>query len=251
VEGGLMRQAVAPFARVEELVPDNLPARLFLARIYALSHVPDRALDALGPPLSNPSGFGLTDYNSTEMNVLAATAYFQKDEGAKAVPLLEKEMDRHPDDEQLLLFCAQIFNMHHLYTNALDTINRKLARTPDDPTWIYGKGYASLQIGAYDDAVKALSRILELQTNNPDALFYRGVAQMQAGRLEAARADFLQLQTAYPDNLQVAYNLGDIAWRQHETNEAIRNYEMVVSRAPTNTVELKTIREHLAQLGGK
>jgi tetratricopeptide (TPR) repeat protein len=249
VQAGLMRQATSQFNRVRQLATNNLPTRLFLGRIYTLSRLPDRALEALEDPMTHPSRFGLTDYNSTEMDLLAATAYFQKNEDAKAVPLLEAEMERHPDDDQLLLFSAQIFNMHHLYTNALDTINRKLARSPDDPSWVYGKGYVCLQIGDYDDAVKALTHFLELQTNSPDATFYRGVAQMQAGRLDAARADFLRLQGAYQNNLQVAYNLGDIAWREHQTNEVIRNYQIVVANAPTNAVELKIIKDRLAQLG--
>jgi tetratricopeptide (TPR) repeat protein len=222
-----------------------------MAQVYLAEHLQDKALDALRDPLAEPARFALTKYNATELNVLTATAYFQKNENAAAINLLEKEMELHPDDENLLLACTKAFQGRGFYTNALHAINRQLARTPDDPTWILGKGIASLQVGAYDDSVAALSRMLQLQTNNPDALFNRAVAYLKSGRLDAARADFLNFQTLIPNNLQVAYSLGEIAWRQHATNEVVRNYQMIVANAPTNTPELKEIRERLTQLGVK
>jgi len=247
----LFREALAQFDRVRQLAPDNLTARLFMAQVYLAEHLQDKALDALRDPLAEPARFALTKYNATELNVLTATAYFQKNENAAAINLLEKEMELHPDDENLLLACTKAFQGRGFYTNALHAINRQLARTPDDPTWILGKGIASLQVGAYDDSVAALSRMLQLQTNNPDALFNRAVAYLKSGRLDAARADFLNFQTLIPNNLQVAYSLGEIAWRQHATNEVVRNYQMIVANAPTNTPELKEIRERLTQLGVK
>jgi Flp pilus assembly protein TadD len=204
-------------------------------------------LEVLKAPLAEPARFTLTGYDeaSTELDVLAAGAYLEKGDNAPGVALLEKEMDRHPDNETLLMMAAQSFNMHHLYTDSLRVINRKLARSPDDPTWIFGKGLVSLQLSNYNDAVAALSRFLQMETNNPNALFNRGVAYLQSGHLDAARADLLQFQTAYASNLETAYDLGEIAWRQHQTNEIIRNYQILVANAPTNVPEMKTVRERL------
>jgi tetratricopeptide (TPR) repeat protein len=251
MQGGLMRQAVAQFNRVRQLVPDNLPARLFLAQIYLFSRQPDRALEALHDPLTQPARFSLTEFNATELNVLAAAAHFQRNETPDGVALLESEITRHPDDETLLTAAAQSFFMRGLYTNALHAVNRQLARTPDDPQWLFGKGFASLQIGAYNDAVAALSKILETQTNNPDVLFNRAIAYLKSDRLDAARADYHQLQATYTNSFQVAYGLGEIASRQHDTNEAIRNFKIYLANAPTNSGEFKTVRERLNQLGGQ
>ncbi len=251
MQAGLMRQATALFNRVRQLAPDNLAARLFLAQVYIGARLPDEAMEALYDPLKQPQRFALTEFNSTELDILAAAAHFQKNENAAGVALLETEMVRHPDDETLMLVSAQVFNMRGLYTNALRAINRKLARSPDDPTWLYGKGIASVQVGDYNEAVKAMSRFLEIQTNSPDALYNRGLAYFKSDQLDAARADFLKLQSVYTNNSQVAYGLGEIAWRQHETNEALRNYKVFIANTPTNTVELKSVRERVAEIGGK
>jgi len=253
MRGGLMRQAVAQFYRVRQLAPNNLAARLFLAQIYIFARQPDRALEALHDPLTDHARFALTDYddNSIELDVLAAAAHFQKNETADGVALLETEITRHPYDDTLLLASAQSFVMRGLYTNALEVINRKLARTPDDLQWLYGKGIVSLKIGAYNEAVTALSKFLETQTNNPDARFNRAIAYLQSGRLDAARADYRQLQSTYTNSFQVAYGLGEIASRQHDTNEAVRNFKIYLASAPTNSAEFKTVRERLARFGGQ
>ena len=250
-QAGLMRQAVASFNRVRQLAPDNLLTRTFLAQIYIFARLPDKAMEVLHDPLTRPKDFSLTEFNSTEVKYLAAAAHFQKKENTEGVALLESEIARHPDNETLLMFSAQKFIMLGLYTNALQVINHKLARTPDDPQWLYGKGIICLQLGAYNDAVTALSKTLEAQTNNADARYNRGFAYFQSGHLDAARADFRQVQSAFANSFQVAYGLGEIASRQHDTNEAVRNYKIFLGNAPTNAAELKTVRERLTQLGGQ
>jgi len=77
--------------------------------------------------------------------------------------------------------------------------------------------------------------VLATQTNNPSVLFNRALACLDSGKLEAARADFKTLQLSLTNSFQVAYGLGEIAWRQHDTNEAVRNYEIYLASAKTNT----------------
>jgi len=245
------RQAVAAFARVRQLVPDNLAARLWLAQLYIYARLPDRGLEALHDPITQPIRFSLDSNNSTELNVLASAAHFQKNEISKGVALLEAELDRHPADETLFTVTSQAFMMRGLYTNALRVIERKLARTPDAPQWLFGKGYASIQIGAYNDAIAALTRVLEIQTNDPTARFNRALAYLQSDRLDKARADYAELQSAYTNSFQVAFGLAEVAWRQHATNEAVRNYQIYLVNAPTNSAEFTTVRERLKQLRGK
>ncbi len=248
---GLMRQSVEPFTRLRELVPDSLPVRFWLAQIYLYNRLPDRALEALHGPLSQPKRFGLDETNSSSLNMLAAYAYFQKNEVSRGVGLVERELARHPDDTNLVASAAQVFFGRGLYTNALHLINQQLVRTPNAPEWLFGKGYASLQLSNYDQAISALTRVLDISTNDPNARFNRALAYLRENQLDKARADYLALQTIYTNSPQVAYGLAEVAWRQHETNEAVHNYELFLAHAPTNAVEIPKVRERLAQLQKK
>lgn len=251
VQGGLFRQAVASFNRVRQLSPDHLPTRLWLGQCYLFNRLPEPALEALHDPLTTPAHFGLTEKNSTEINILASAAYFQKNDLTHGSEFLEIEIARHPDDDNLLTAATQAYFMRGLYTNALRVIDRKLTQLPNSPQWLFGKGYANIQLGAYPQAIAALTRVLEIVTNDPTARFNRALAYLQSDRLADASADYRQLQTVYTNSFQIAYGLAEVAWRQHETNEAIRNYKLFLVNAPTNAVEFKTARERLTLLRGK
>ena len=250
-QNGFFRQAASQFERVRQLDPGNLTARLQLAQIYLLNRLADRALESIHEPQTQPAKFGLNENNSTGLNILAAAAHFQKDDVSAGIHLLETEVARHPDDTDLLTAATQAFFMRGLYTNALRIIDTKLVRTPDDVTWLFGRGYACIQMGAYDDSIKAMTRVLEISTNDVSARFNRALASLQSGKLDNARADYAKLQTTYTNSYPVAYGLAEVAWRKKENAEAVRNYQIYLANAPTNTPEFSTVRERLVQLRGK
>jgi tetratricopeptide (TPR) repeat protein len=249
-QNGYLRQAVAPFARVRELAPDNLVARLWLGQIYVMSRLPDRALEALRDPLEQPGKFSLAKMNETQLNVTAAAAYLQKNDFARGTQLLETEIALHPDDTNLLNATVQAYLNHGLFTNALDIIDRQLKLAPNDSAWLFKQGYVSFNLKAYDDAIAAFTRVLATQTNNPSVLFNRALACLNSGKLDAARADYKTLQQSFTNSFQVAFGLGEIAWRQHDTNEAIRNYKLYLANANTNTAEATNVMQRLRELKG-
>jgi tetratricopeptide (TPR) repeat protein len=160
-------------------------------------------------------------------------------------------MSRQPTNEILFVTTVQIYMKHGLFTNALVIIDRKLQADPEDPTWLFGKGFASIQIKKYDDAIAALNHLLSIQSTNNDALFNRAIAYLQSDRLDAARVDYEALHQSYTNSPQIAYGLGEIAWRKHETNEAIINYEVYLATANTNTAEATNIIQRLRDLKGQ
>lgn len=245
---GFYRQAVAPFDRVCQLVPNFLPARFWLAQIYALNRMPDRTLAVLRVPQEQSNAFSLSDSDSTELNMLSAAAYFQKNDLAQGSHILETEISRNPSNDMLLLTVERVYVANGMYSNALAVVNRKLSVTPDDPDWLYAKGYADNQLGKYTDAIPSLNRVLAVQKDNNNALLQRATAYLGSGDLKAARVDYEVLQQIKANSVQVAYGLGEIAWNQHDTNEAIRNFEIYLENAPSNAPLNKIVNEQLSQL---
>ena len=250
-QNGFMRQSAREFNRVRQLDPSNLLARLQLAQIYLLGRQADAALETIQAPLATPAKFGLNEDNATGIHILAAAAHFQKDEVSAGVRLLEREIALHPGDDGLRTATTQAYFQRGLYTNALRLIEAKLATAPDDVTWLFGKGYACIQIAAYADSIKAMTRVLQLQTNNETARFNRALSYLQSEQLDQSRADYAALQATYTNNFQIAYGLGEVAWRKKENAEALRNYQIYAANAPTNTPEFTTVRERLTVLRGK
>jgi tetratricopeptide (TPR) repeat protein len=247
-----MRQTVAPLHRICQLAPDFLPARVWLAKIYLYNRLADRALEVLHAPLTQPDRFALNQTNSITVNTLAAFAYLQKNEVSRGADLLNQEIAVHPADTNLLSSAAQAFFARGLYTNALKVIDLALNQQPDSPQWLFGKGIAFLQMSNYDQSISWMTRVINTATNDPKMLasarLNRAAAYAKAGQLDQARADLTTLQSAYTNAPQVAFQLGEVAEQQHDTNEAVRNYQIFLANVPTNAPASKTVRERLDRL---
>ena len=254
-EIGYVRQSAAQFYRVYQFDNGYWPARIWLARIYGVNHLPDQVIKMLREPLEHPEKFSLNGSESDEAVLLGGTAYIQKNDAARGMQLFEKAISRNPSNDTVVATIAQIYIDSGLYSNALDVIERRLSLSPDDPNWLYMKGYASNLLKKYGDAIGPLTRVLAVQKDNTSARIVRADAYFKSGRLDDARADYKVLQQTDTNSFEAAYCLGEIAWNQHDTNEAIRNYQIYLANAPTNAAERETVIGRLhdlkASAGGK
>ena len=251
VQGGLFIQAIAPFNRVRQLAPGNLAARLSLGQLYNLARLPDRALETVRDARGQPEKFSLTNTDKIQLALVEAAAYFQKKEPARATRLLDTEISAYSTNDMLLTSAAQFYLANGLFTNALAVIDLKLRLSPDDTNWLANKGYVYIQLKAYNDAIAVLTRVLSIQEDNHGALYNRAIAYLNSGKLDDARADYKELSQTFTNSYRIAYGLGEIAWRKHETNEAIKNYQLYLANANTNTDMAKVIIQRLRQLKGK
>jgi len=157
-------------------------------------------------------------------------------------------MQQFPKDVSLLSLVFQISSSFKSYTNALIAVDHALEIKPDDLGALVNKGYLSIQIGDFKTAIPALTTALTVETNNPTAKLNRAIAYLGAGQLEEARLDYSDLEKAFPNAFQVYYGLGEIAWRQKDTNNAARYYDLYLRSAGDTSDEAKTISERLQSL---
>lgn len=244
----LYRQALHQFERTRTLAPDDLLSRLWLANIYLITKLHDQVLAVVDEVRSGERRFDLTSTNRTDLLSLEAYARFGRGEPQLAHELLQSAVSRDPSNYYLLAVSAQVYLRTGDYTNAVRLFDRQLRLRPNDTDALMNKGYACLQGGDFTTAVPVLTRLLEIQTTNHFALFNRAVAHLQSGQLDGAREDYTRLSKIFPDAHQVHYGLGEVAWRQKNTNDAIQSYELYLNHAPTNTPEARVVRERLQQL---
>ena len=139
------------------------------------------------------------------------------------------------------------------YSNALAMLERQLQLLPDDPNTLVNKGYVCIQLGNYTQAVPPLSKAVALETNHSSevyntALLNLAIAYLKSDQLEAAQTNYETLQKAFPTAFRVYYGLGEIAYRKKDTNAAIRNYQLYLANARTNSDEARIVLERLKEL---
>jgi len=251
VRNGFFRQALASFTRVCQLEPDNLDARLWLAQLYDFNRLPDQALEVIQHVRRQPEKFPLDETNQMQLATVEAAAYFQKNDLSRGTELLNTEISRNPTNNDLLVTAMQFYTAKGLFTNALAVIDSRLRDVPDDANWLFNKGYVCLQLKDYDPAIAALTRVLSLQPDNSNARFNRAVASLGSDRLDDARADYEKLNQVFTNSFRIEYGLGEVAWRQRRTNDAIKYYKLYLADANTNTAEATNVIRRLRQLTGQ
>jgi tetratricopeptide (TPR) repeat protein len=183
-----------------------------------------------------------------QLTLIEVAAYFQKEDLAQGTQLLEAEISRNPTNNTLLTTATQFFVAKGLYTNALAVIDSRLRDSPDDPEWLFSKSYVYLQLKDYNRAIPVLTQILSQEADNSTALFNRAIAYLGVGRLDEAQADYEKLNRTFTNSFRINYGLGEIAWRKHETNNAIKFYKLYLASANPDTDEATNILRRLRQL---
>jgi tetratricopeptide (TPR) repeat protein len=247
VKNTLNRQAAQEFYRAAQLIPESLTARLLLAQLSVQQNFPTEALDWVKKIKSDPLLERGTETNlETVLNVEAAS-YFLLHKPEEAKRAVDDALERDPTNPLLRTTAVQLYFNFGVFSNAIPILDHELSLSPTNSEALAKKGYALMQMTNYNEALPLFSKVLETQTNNHMVRLDRAIGYLKLDKLDEARGDYEKLQKVFPTAYQVYYGLGEVAYRKHETNEAIRNYEMYLGNAPTNS-ERKTIAERVEEM---
>jgi tetratricopeptide (TPR) repeat protein len=263
--GGLYRQAANQFARAKTLAPGNLHARLMLAQIYLMGRMPDEALKLVKEIHAQPDVAGLGRTNRAALLSVETSALLAKNDLTAAEAAIQAAAKEYPGADDLLSTVADVFIRNGRYTNALPYLDQQIKIAPNNPAALRAKGYVFLQTGAFTEAIDPLTRVLALETNKfaqdhvagqtnkfsrefYETLLNRAIAYRFSDRLEEAKSDYEGVRNFAPRMFQIFDGLGEIAWRQHDTNAAIKNYQLYLSNSPDNPEEVKTVKARLKEL---
>jgi len=252
-EGGNYTQAAREFVRVKELAPQTVPARLGLVESYLLRGRLDEALAEISEIRAQGQSLALSRTNETELLVAEVVAHLSKGDLKSAESAVQTAVNKSPGDTDVLAEATKVYMNFRFYSNALAVIDEHLKISPDNPTALFNKGCACLQLKAFDQAIDSLTRIVKMGTNNSVelyelAVFVRGRAYLGSDDLDKAQRDFEALQKAHPAAFQPYYGLGEVAFQRQDTNTAIRYYQLALANTPTNSVEANAIVTRLRDL---
>jgi tetratricopeptide (TPR) repeat protein len=246
--GGSVRQAAVEFSRCVELAPEWLMPKLWFAQCHVELQDLDEALkltDAIEPLIQPDNGPALS-----RLLYCRVTAMRRLGHGDDAATWMERFIGQHREQGDVLSVAAELYSQSAQFEQGLALLNELLARESNRPDLLAKKGLAELQLARYDDAIATLTRAIAVAPSDDDVRLNRAIACLGADRLDAARADYLELLTR-PDVAQNAlFGLGTIAWRQHDTNTAILYYQQYVSESAPNSPQGAIATERLKQLKG-
>jgi tetratricopeptide (TPR) repeat protein len=213
--------------------------------------MPDDALRMLDEIHTRPA----PRTNQAELLSVEVSARLTANDFEGATNAVQSALDKYPSDEDLVAAAAQIFMNYGFFTNGLEMIDKQLKLDPDNLIALLNKGYACLQLAAYENAISPLTRVLTVETNSLSelhrtALLNRAIAQFRLSHWDDSKRDYETLQKSQPSDTRIFYGLGEIAYRTHDTNAALRNYNLYLANAQKGTVEAKHVADCVKELKG-
>ncbi len=246
--GRLGRQAAQNFERALVLAPESLLARLWLSRVYVILNLPERAFPLVDQLRARTNAFAAAAINVADVfQVELAASYVAKDP-EKVQRMIKTALSRRPSDPAILEIAARVSAYYQDYARALPVVEKQLELQPDNVNFLISKAFAQMQLTNFADAVIPLSRAISLQPTNAAALYCRAVSYFETGKLGESQRDYEALQKVNPNSFPAYHGLGEIAFRKKDTNAAIKYFELDLKAAPPGSSELEFATNRLKSL---
>jgi tetratricopeptide (TPR) repeat protein len=253
-KAGLLREAGNCFAAALQLSPDNAAAQI--NRDF------NQDLQAQKPAAIQPSETQLgkrrswnqvlaLDGSIDEPNACykVGTMFAEANLPRQAAQQFARAQTLAPGQPDVALRLAEQLIRLADYTNALAAANQALQLKPLDPDALYWKGYSLILLKDYEGAIPLLNQSLTTQTNSRTATAL-GFAHFQLGDLAAARQAYERAAQSRTNAYQAYFALAKLAYRQKDTNAAIRYVELYRSNTPPNLLDTRFVDASLAELRG-
>ena len=147
---------------------------------------------------------------------------------------MQSVLRQHPDDAQIVNRVVGAYLTFGYYTNALQLVNARLSRSPDDVPSLELQAAILIQSGRAAFAIPVLDHVLSL-TNLPAARANRATAKLACQDFTGAEKDYRELEESGAEAGLACYGLAAIAEHRHDTNQAADYLRLCLTNTPPET----------------
>ncbi|TSA41932.1 MAG: hypothetical protein D4R57_00015 [Verrucomicrobiales bacterium] len=243
---GNPRQAITAFERCAELSLDWPMPKLFEAQAWNVTGDFARALELTTALENNREQFrgpGLAQLLQCRVNALRGLGRTND-----AWDNIEQYVARHTKHGEVISAAATLCAAGGRFERELELLMELSSRAKPDVGLLTRRGLAEFRLGRNKQAEETLTRALDLAPEDVQVRLLRAVARLGDGQAAAARADY-ELLLKNPGGSQPALlGLGSLAWREQDTNAAIRYYEQFMSNNAAASPQTSVVSERLKQM---
>jgi tetratricopeptide (TPR) repeat protein len=236
VDHNMLVQAAEQMERVRALVPDSLAPGLALAEIYNQLQMPDRSrplVNHMRDELRKVPAQDSVDRNSLDLDLalLESNSWLLQTNLANARGALQALSKQHPDDPQIAGRVVAAYLALSDVTNALQVVEARLAKAPDDVPSLKAKAMILLQSGQAAAALPLLEHVLAI-TNQPGTQIEHAFARIANHDFVSAESEFKVLEKNGVAPGMVDYGLALVAEHVADTNLARNYFQLCLSNTP-------------------
>lgn len=171
---------------------------------------------------------------NSEAAQATAVLYKLKGENDKAIAVLQKLVERDPDNPNLLAAFAEILTAAKKYDEALKHCDSVIKQAPRATIGYKLRARVKIMNDDLPGAMKDLDEALSINANDVEGLLLRSNLHAMQGHEDKASADVEKLQKLAPDLPQVLVVRSVVAANKKRWGEAITNMQLALQTDPTN-----------------
>jgi tetratricopeptide (TPR) repeat protein len=161
----------------------------------------------------------------------------------EGIRILEEAIEAKPNEEDLYLLLADVFEKENQLEKALSTLQRGLDKNQNNEGIHFQMGALYDKMGDFDKMAAEMTEVLRLNPNHADALNYLGYSYSERGiRLEEALKLIQKAMELKPNMGYITDSLGWVYYRLGDYQKAATELEKANQLTPDDS----TITEHLA-----
>ena len=229
-------EAVAQYAEVLRLKPDDRGAAADLATSYMRKKAYDKAL-----PLWQK--LARTDKRDASVHANLGVAHGGLGEWEKAIENYKEAMRLNPDNQAIRFRLGEAYEKTGKTDKALEQYRIVIQKEPGDVRVMTSLAEGFLRVGRYDDAIRWYREILKKQPKNASAYANLGYAYGAKGQNKEELEAYGKSLSHDPRNHVVRYNHGVALEKNKRFDEAGEAYRQVLKVRPEDVEALQRLAD--------
>ena len=168
--------------------------------------------------------------------------YQEKEEGERAVQLMQRALEKEPDEPDLYLFLGALYEDMEAFDQAIHTLKKGLDLEPNNARLHFGLGVVYDKAGDKELCIEEMSTVIEIDPTHAEALNYLGYTYAEQGTNLDEAEDLIKKALEHkPNDGYITDSLGWVYFQKGRYKEAIEFLEQAAVLVPDDP----TILEHL------
>ena len=244
----LVRAAANAFGRARELDPQSLEAAIGYARTCVSANEPKLALEAHTIAKALAAQRKPSPSQHSHLARVEANIHMRNQDFPAAERALIRGLQESPDDVPMMDQLSHTYLQTDNGAKALPFVDRLLKVRPDDESLLQRRGYLLLHLGKVDESISVFDQILSRHPDDAGARMNRATAHLAANRPEKAADDFKAILRETPKAVDALVGLSEASARSKDKSGAIRHLNEAIATLPSGTTLHSNLTARVAAL---
>lgn len=175
------------------------------------------------------------DPESSYLKRELALLHLQQKDTTSALHVVERQLDRTPDDIEVLILYGKIKQSLRQIPEAIDAYEKVISQDPKKENIYLLLGGIYMENGGRDNALRIYSKLIENFPLSYVGYFFLGKIHADNGNMTAAEKEFLRTLELEPALEGPRYELLKIYRSQEENEKIIQVYDQILAKNPKNS----------------